>query len=461
MLHGMKIGVAAAVLLGLGIGGAQAESLKAALASSYANNPTITSALMSVKVAAENIALRKSAILPNIGAAVSTTSSFTSVPGSGTGTGTTLGQSTTAGLSYTQTLFDNNKTNANVEQARALVQVANQSLRQAEQTVLLSAVTAYMNVILNTQLMQLRNDSVAFYQTQVKAADDRLRIGEGTKIDVAQAQASLASAVASYKSAIASLQSSQASYAHWVGHKPRNLSPDFNYGTLIPATVDKAIALADSLNPSILAAKASIRAAQAGVDIANDEFGPTLGLTGAIGPTFNTSSSNGAAATSATSFGGSLKLQFSVPIYAGGALGAGARQANLSQIKSSLDAQSAQDQVNETVVTSWSTLQNAAAQIDSAKSGVAAGQAALDGVIQERDVGQKTTLDVLNAESTLTTSKEALISATSGRVVAAFSLIAATGRLSSRDLGLGVGTKSAEGYAAKVEDTWGELRSFK
>ena len=120
MLHGMKIGVAAAVLLGLGIGGVQAESLKAALASSYANNPTITSALMSVKVAAENIALRKSAILPNIGAAVSTTSSFTSVPGSGTGTGTTLGQSTTAGLSYTQTLFDNNKTNANVEQARAL-----------------------------------------------------------------------------------------------------------------------------------------------------------------------------------------------------------------------------------------------------------------------------------------------------------------------------------------------------
>ena len=267
MLHGMKVGVAAAVLLGFGVGGVEAESLKAAMASAYANNPTITSALMSVKVAAENIALRKSAILPNIGAGVTSTGSFAST----SGVGTTVGQTATAGLTYSQTLFDNNKTNANVEQARALVQVANQSLRDAEQTVLLSVVTAYMNVILNTQLMQLRNDSVTFYQSQVKAAQDRLRIGEGTKIDVAQAQASLALAVASYKSAIASLQTAEASYAHWVGHKPRNLSPDFNYGTLIPVSVDKAISLADALNPSILEAKAAIRAAQAGVDIANDE----------------------------------------------------------------------------------------------------------------------------------------------------------------------------------------------
>jgi outer membrane protein len=453
LTKGLWMGAAVAALLGFGVGGVKAESLKAALASAYANNPTISSALMSVKVAAENIALSKSAVLPSVGASVSTTGSFTSIPGA-----TSTSESTSAGLSYSQTLFDNNKTNAKVEQARALVQVANQTLRQAEQTVLLSVVTAYMNVILNTQLMQLRNDSVSFYQSQVKAAQDRLRIGEGTKIDVAQAQAALASAVAGYKSAVASLQTAQASYTHWVGHKPKNLSADYNYGTLIPVSVDKAISLADALNPSILGAKAAIRAAQAGVDAANAAFGPTVGVVGQIGPTF--SGCQPACSTPSSAFSGSLKLSLSVPLYEGGALGAGTRQANLSQIKSDLDAQAARDQVNEAVITSWSTLQNAAAQIDSARSGVDAGQAALDGVIQERDVGQKTTLDVLNAESTLTTSKEALISATSGRVVAAFSLIAATGRLSSKDLGLGVATKSAEPYAAKVEDAWGELRSL-
>src|SRR3569623_1041369 len=211
----VRVGAATAALLGVSMSGAQAESLKAALTSAYAHNPAITSALMSVKVAAENIALRKSATLPNIGASTSIADTF----------GTSGGmfgnaQSASVDVSYSQTQFDNNKTNADVEQARANVQVANQSLRSAESTVLLNAVQAYMNVILNTQLVKLRSDTVSFYQSQVKASQDRQNIGEGTKIDVAQAQASLASGVALQKAAVAGLQTAEANYVQWVRHKP-------------------------------------------------------------------------------------------------------------------------------------------------------------------------------------------------------------------------------------------------
>jgi outer membrane protein len=157
---------------------------------------------------------------------------------------------------------------------------------------------------------------------------------------------------------------------------------------------------------------------------------------------------------------GTVKLSFSLPVYGGGALGAGSRQAQLNAVKSGLDADAAKAQVDETVVTAWSQLQNAAAQIAAANSGVEAGQLALNGVIQERDVGQKTTLDVLNAEATLTTAKEALIMANSTRVIAAFSLIAAMGKMSARDLGLRTPTKSAQGYESKVEDTWEDVRSL-
>jgi outer membrane protein len=223
--------------------------------------------------------------------------------------------------------------------------------------------------------------------------------------------------------------------------------------------VDRAVSLSGRLNPSVLAARASIRAAQAGADAAAAGFGPTVGLSGAVGPSF---SSPGAGVTGGGGFqfGGSVKLSLSVPLYAGGALGAAQRQANLSTVKSSLDAQAALDQATEQVVTAWSSLQNAVAQIASAKSAVEAGQLALDGVIQERDVGQKTTLDVLNAEATLTTSKEALIGASANRVLAAFNLIAATGRLTARDLTLRTATKSAAAYTAKVEDTWEELHTL-
>ncbi|HVW93312.1 MAG TPA: TolC family outer membrane protein [Devosia sp.] len=455
----LRLGAFVVALAGLSASAAQAESLKAALTAAYAHNPTITSALTAVKVASESIALRKAATLPTIGATAGISDSFSSLPTLG---GIANSPSASVGLGYNQTLFDNHKTDAQVEQARALVEVATQQLRSTEASVLTSVVQAYMNVILNTQLVQLRTDTVTFYQSQVKAAQDRQNIGEGTKIDVAQAQASLASAVAAQKAAQASLQTAQASYLHWVGHKPLNLSSDYNFGTLIPVTVDRALALADSINPAILAAKASIRAAQAGTDAAIAAFGPSVGLSGSIGPTFT--GSFGAPAGTGTggtaALAGKVGLSLSLPIYAGGALGAAERSANLSEIKSSLDAQAAIDQVNEAVVTAWSTLQNASAQIESAKSAVDAGQLALQGVIQERDVGQKTTLDVLNQEATLTTSKEALISASANKIIAAFALIATTGKMSPHDLGLNTPTKSATAYTAEVEDTYEELHTI-
>lgn len=449
-----RVSATAVALIAMCATGVQAESLKAALTAAYARNPTITSALYSVKVASENIALRKSALRPNLGVSTSISDTF--------GTDGRIfvnGQTAQAGLAYNQTLFDNHKTDAEVEQARAMVEVANQSLRGTEASVMLSVVQAYMNIILNTQMVTLTTDTQQFYQSQVKAAQDRQNIGEGTKIEVAQAQASYASSVAAREAAVAALQSAEASYVHWVGHKARNLSSDFNYGTLIPASVERAVSLSSRLNPSVLAARASIRAAQAGADAAAASFGPTVGLSGALGPSFS-SPGAGAGGGGGYQFAGSVKLSLSVPLYAGGALGAAQRQANLTTVKSSLDAQAALDQATEQVVTAWSQLQNAVAQIASAKSAVEAGQLALDGVIQERDVGQKTTLDVLNAEATLTTSKEALIGASANRVLAGFNLIAATGRLTAHDLALRTPTKSARGYTAKVEDTWEELHTL-
>jgi outer membrane protein len=448
------MGATAVALIGLSMSGVRAESLKSALTAAYAHNPTITSSLFAVKVASENIALRKSATLPVVGAGLSLSNTAIT-----TGSGITNSQSAQAGLTYSQTLFDNHKTDADVEQARALVQVANQSLRGTEESVLLDVVEAYMNVILNTELVTLRTDTEQFYQSQVKAAQDRQNIGEGTKIDVAQAQASYANAVAARESAVAGLQTAQASYTHWVGHKPMNLSSDYNYGTLIPATVDRAVSLSGTLNPSILAARASIRAAQAGVDSALASFGPTAGLSGQVGPSFSGPSGSGSG-SAGLALAGQLSLSLSMPVYAGGALGAAARQANLSTVKSTLDAQAAIDQVTEQVVTAWSNLQNAAAQIESANTAVQAGQLALQGVIQERDVGQKTTLDVLNEEATVETSQEALITANASRVVAAFTLIGAIGKMSPGDLGLHVAAKSAQPYIEKVEDTWEEIPSF-
>lgn len=428
---------------------AHAETLKDAFASAYTNNPNILSALLNVKSTAEGIVVAKSGKLPTIGLSGSLGASF-SDPNGVFDTSTSY----RFGASYNQTLYDNFRTEAEVEQARALTELSKYSLLNAEQNVLLSVAQAYYAVIRDTQLVQVRQQNMAFYDAQVTSSNDRLRLGEGTKIDVSQAQARQAQAVASYKSAIASLQTSQASYERWVGHKPKNLTGDFNFGKLLPSSIDSAMASADDRHPALLSARASIRVAQAGADAADAAWGPTLNLIGSLCAVgcFNDSTTPGPS--------GSVSLSLSIPIYSGGQLGASIRKANIAQIKSEVDALSARDQIREAVISSWSSLQNATSQIDSAQSAVESGQLVVDGTIQERDVGQKTTLDVLNAQAELTSAREGLIQARAAKMIAAFALLSAAGRLSAEDLNLNVKVHSADGYVATIEDVWQELKAI-
>jgi outer membrane protein len=433
---------------------AHAETLREALTSAYRNNPAILSALLNVKSTSENIALAKAAKLPTLGASVGVNNSYTF-----NGKNEPLDiPSVTVGLSYNQTLFDNFKSDADIEAARAITEASRYSLQNSEQNIFLAVVQAYMGVIRDTQLAQLRQENVTFYQAQVQSAKDRLEIGEGTKIDVSQAEARLAQGTAAYQSAVTSLQTSRASYERYVGHPPKNLTTSYRLGTLMPKNLDSAISEAVSSHPAILAAKAGVRAAQANSDAANAAFGPTLNFTSSLGSTVIGPD---------TAFGPndasprlSAGFSLSIPIYGGGRYGASIRKANIEQIKSEVDALAARDQIKESVISAWSSLQNANAQIASATTAVASGELSLEGVVQSRDVGQSTTLDVLNAQSELTSIREGLIQANAGKVIASFALVAATGHLTAADLSLDVEVQTGEDYIAKVEDVWQELRAL-
>ena len=431
---------------------AHAETLREALTSAYVNNPAILSALLNVKSTAENIALAKSAKLPTIGATVSGQSSYT------VGDTSLSTPTVNVGLSYNQTIFDNFQSDADIEAARAITEASRYSLQNSEQNVFLAVVQAYMDVIRDTQLIQLRQENVTFYQAQLQSAKDRLDIGEGTKIDVSQAEARLVQGTASYQAAVASLQTSQASYERYVGHKPRNLTTTYRLGTLMPKSLEAAINEAVSSHPAILAAKAGVRAAQANSDSANAAFGPTLNFTSSIGSTvLGPGSLLGPNDPSPRVSAG---FSLSIPIYGGGRYGASIRKANIEQIKSEVDALATRDQIKESVISAWSSLTNANAQIASANTAVASGELSLEGVVQSRDVGQSTTLDVLNAQSELTSIREGLIQANAAKVLASFALVAATGHLTAADLSLDVEVKTGEDYIAKVEDVWQELRAL-
>jgi len=334
----------------------QAATLRQTLASAYANNPNIASALISVKASAEDIAIRRSGKLPSIGLSADYTYNWSVVSGFSNKSNTF-----NVGVTYRQRLFDSLKTDAQIEQARAFSTVAIQALRNAEQNVLLSAARAYFNVIRDTRLVQLRSDNISFFTAQVQSARDRLSIGEGTRIAVSQAKARLASGVAAYRDAITSLRISQGAFKRWVGEEPRNLEMSFDFGNSLPTSLDKALDIADRRHPAILMAQAKIRAAQSASDAASAAFGPTLDLIGQI-------CAIQCFGTSTTGVSGAVKLTLSIPIYSGGAMGASLRKANLEQTKSELDALATRDQIREAVISAWNGVQNASAQITSAQS---------------------------------------------------------------------------------------------
>jgi outer membrane protein len=439
---------ALAILMAAGsAGGAHAQSITQALIAAYNHAPDLQAALLEAKSTSENIALAKSRKLPTIGASVGATESWSLVGGN-----FASASAITTGVSYNQTIFDNFKTEAQIEAARAGAELAEYQIANAEQTVLLNVVRAYMNVLSGRELVTLREANSSFFQAQLQSARDRLDVGEGTRIDVAQAQARLAQGDAAYRAAQSSLEVSQATFQRLVGVRPQQLNASHNFARLIPNTLDAALAEAEVGHPAIMISKAAIRAAQAGSDAAAASFGPTATVTGQVGSRWT----NGGPTDGLS---GSLGVQINVPIYAGGALGAGVRQANLDQIKSEVQAMSTYDQVREAVISAWAGIQSADAQIQAAQAAVEAGSTVLEGVIQERDLGTRTTLDVLNAQAELTSARESRINASTNKVVATFSLLSAMGRLTALDLGLPVAIKSAVNYTQTVEDVWQELRT--
>jgi outer membrane protein len=420
-----------------------------ALTRAYDYAPDLQAALLSAKVAAENIALAESGKRPTIGATLGGSYNWQLQNGA-----ISDGTSLTTGLSYNQTIYDNFQTDAQIESARAGAEAAEYQIRNTEQNVLLSVVQAYMSVLRDRQLVALRQENVNFFQAQLQSARDRLDVGEGTRIDVAQAEARLAQGDATYRASLSSVEISQATFQRYVGVAPQNLDSSHNYSRLIPSNLQAAIAEAEVGHPAILMSKAAIRAAQAGSDAAQAAFGPKASVTGSLGTRWT-----GPSGGPQDGISGSVGFQITVPIYAGGAIGAGVRKANIEQIKSEVTAMSSYDQIREAVISAWAGIQSADAQISAANAAVAAGREVLDGVIQERDLGTRTTLDVLNAQAELTTAREGLINASTNKVIATFSLLAATGHLTATDLGLAVEVKSAVRYTQAVEDVWQELRT--
>jgi outer membrane protein len=442
--------------------------MSGALARAYQANPNLNQQRAGVRAQDENIPRATAAYRPTVAATAQygfnnlLESGGSALAGAGAlaGTGSTNQQfeyntePASLGLSVTETIFNGNRNYNGVRQAESNVLGARETLRNTEETVLQEGATAYMNVLRDTAILDLRKNNIIVLQEQLRQTRDRFNVGEVTRTDVAQAASSLASARADYFTAQANLETSIASYHQVIGVDPTRLEPARSVEGLLPHTMQEAINVSLAEHPSIVAALDAVDAAALQVKLVEGELYPTVSVVGSVSQNYNYEGYPGLRVLNGTVMG-----QLSVPIYTGGEVDARARQAKELLSQAELQADLQREAVRANVVSDWGLLDTAKAVIKSDQAAVKAAEIALEGVREEARVGQRTTLDILNAQQTLLNARVSLVSAQRDRVVASYATLAAIGELSAANINLDVQQYDPTVHFDQVKDKWFGLRT--
>jgi len=464
-MRGTKVfaGAAASALLIalLGPVPALADTIEAALVRAYQTNPQLNAQRAQVRVTDENVPQALSGYRPKVSVTASAGAQYTDVLTTAGGTANTLVRSQvhgtnaprSAGLTVSQTLFNGQQTANRTRAAESQVSAAREALRVLEQTVLLQGATIYMDFLRDSANVEVQRSNVRVLEQTLKQTKDRFNVGEVTRTDVAQSEAQLAAGKTQLLTAESTLTTTRANFRRIIGSEPVALAPGSPVDRFLPPTLAAATELALIENPNVTSAMFGIDVSYLNVKVAEGALFPTVTLQASATQNYEQT------LTIQRSFTGAAVAQVSVPIYQGGAEYSLIRQSKETLSQQRLVLEQTRDQARANVAQAWGQLEAGKAQVQSAQAQVTASEIALNGVREEAKAGQRTTLDVLNAQQALVNARIALITAQHDRVVASYSVLNAVGRLSPIVMNLPTETYDSSVHYHQVRDSWVGVRT--
>lgn len=401
------------------------QPLLDALRAAYINNPTLRAARAEMKATAEALPQAQSGWMPSSNVTGTVTAAELD-PGSASGDGTT---SRNLELSVTQPLYRGGRTISGISSAQNLILAQGAVLNATEQQLLLSAATAYMDVVRNKALVNLSEKNIEVVRKQLGASRNRFEVGEVTRTDVAQAEARLARAEATRISAVANFKSSLASYEQIVGVPAGDISQT-SVEFVFPESFEDAITLAEKNSPAVVASEYLHQSAEKNIGHIFGELLPELGLSASWDKTWNPQPGN-----QSDSSQKSLSLVATIPLYEGGYTRSQVRQAKYVANQRYIEIIETRRAARQEVISNWESLMAARGEIQSRRSQVEANRVAQEGVRQEAELGTRTILDALDADQEYLDAQVALVSAERDEVVASFALAKSLGILTPETLG--------------------------
>jgi outer membrane protein len=440
-------------LLALGAADARSETLKEALNSAYKFNPRLDAARAIQRATDEEVPRALSGYRPSVtGSADTGYQQQTTRPAAGGGAlgGTSETNPRGFQVGAIQPIFRGFRTKNAVSAAEATVRAGWEALRGTEASVLLEAVTAYVDVVRDQAILTLRENNVTVLTRDLKATQDRFAVGEVTRTDVAQAQARRAGAVSALDLARANLKTSRAAFERVIGHPPSRLVEPRPSGQ-VPRSLGQSTEIAGRESPDVVAALYREQAARFNIDLIRGEKLPTVQLEANYGRRYDSSTSIEEVETT------TVTGRLSVPFYTGGEVEARIRQAKHTHVQRLQEIEQARTEVQAQVVTAWSQLAAAQAAVESDQASVDANRIALAGVREEERVGQRTLLDVLNAEQELLNSEVTLATDRRNLVVASYAVLSTIGRLNAQELGVAALVYDPEQHYQEVRRKWFDM----
>jgi outer membrane protein len=453
-LAGIRLACAVFGLLAT-VGAAAAESLADALVRTYQTNPQLNAERARQRGTDENVPQAMAGYRPQLVASLSSgLQAVRNILPDNTVQSATL-KPWTIGLTVTQILFNGYKTANNVRVSEFQVKSGREALRNVEQGVLLDAVTAYMNVMANYALVEAQKTNVQVLREIQATTRKRLDAGDVTPTDTAQAESRLSRGLADLNAAEVALAISKEIYKQVIGDPPGQLVASSPVDRLIPTSEGGAVELAANQHPAVLGASYDVDVATVSIKLAESALLPTLSVQGSVSrqvqsdPTLSTSQTDQA----------SVIGQLNVPIYDGGTAASQTRQAKEVTSQSRMVLEQIRSQTRTAVVSAWVSNEGTKVALRAAESEVKAADIALQGVRREAAGGQRTTIDVLNAQQDLTNARTRQIGAQRDRVIASYTLLSAVGRLDVHTLNLNTPDYSPDVHYHQVRDAWHGLRT--
>jgi outer membrane protein len=409
----------------------KAEEIMIFFESAYKNNPKLNAERKNLNATKQNINISRSEFLPSISVTGSLDGSQSTnrTNRSGVDMIDTQNDTKIKKISVDQKIFQGLQGYNSLKKSELEVKKANSNLKKIEQQTLLSAASAYFDLIYRIKNKKFNLENIDLFERQVESDSARLQKGEITFTDLAQSESSLAGAKAKLIAAETKLLTTKANFERIIRIKAPNLDGNFNLNINLPNSLNEALELSELNNPDLLIAKLDYEIAKRNLNIERANFAPSASIN------YSKSESKDFNSTTDQIDQESVKATLSWPIIRGGKNYSSIKKSQFKREQSELIFQDTNSEVKTNAANAWSIYQSAESVLNATQAQVKAAEIANEGITLEYDSGNtRTTLELIQSRTLLLEAKTSNAKAERDFFTSKFKILSVIGKLTLENI---------------------------